>query len=80
MRLSNTTSTQWLPAPKAFIALHAELPHYFVSRPAFYWHLARRNDNGLIERGAVRERSTPRSRRLLVHMPRIKAWALGEPA
>jgi hypothetical protein len=79
MRAQKIDATPWLPAGKAYIALHAELPHLFVSYPAYYWHLARRRENGLLAREAVRERATARSKRLFVHLPRIKAWALGEP-
>jgi hypothetical protein len=63
---------QWLPIPDALPLL----ADFFGTEAALRYHVTRRNRNGLLTSGAVRE--TPLG--LRVNPPRIRQWALGELA
>ncbi len=63
----------WLRVEEAYPALR----QFFPSLSAFKWHLVRRGRNGLAASDAVRKGPT---NRLLIHVGRVRAWAIAEPS
>lgn len=68
-----TEADDWLSIEDAYPALRK----YFPSLGAFKWHLVRRDRNGLAAADAVRKTPT---HRLIVHVERVKRWAIAEPS
>ena len=70
-QMMKETHEDWVPITQAL----PQLRQFFQTKSAMLHHLGKRATNGLVAADAVRK--SPLGM-LLVHVPRVRAWAMGE--